>query len=405
MNIAVAQSGGPTAAINASLLGVVKEALMNNEIGTIYGAVNGIEGVINKNLIELNSLFSSEDADLLRQTPATALGSCRYKLPSLDKDGEVYKKITDCFLELEIKAFFYIGGNDSMETVYKLSQFFSQNNLDIKVMGVPKTIDNDLCETDHTPGFGSAAKFVATTIKEISLDSAVYDLKSVTIVEIMGRHAGWLAASSCIPHASGQLAPHLIYLPECEFSIEKFLQDVRRNLEKYNSVIVAVSEGIDLTSLDPTLRAGKVDAFGHQYLNGVGKCLENIVKDQIGCKVRSVELNVLQRAASHICSLTDIDEAQHIGACAVRAMLDGVTGKMMAFKRVSDNPYSVVAIAVDASLVANNERFFPKEWINDEQNNVKDEALAYFIPLIEGECALKTKNGLPVHFNIQNILK
>lgn len=405
MNIAVAQSGGPTAAINASLLGVVKEALKNDKIGTIYGAVNGIEGVINKNLIELNSLFSSEDADLLRQTPATALGSCRYKLPSLDKDGEVYKKITDCFLELEIKAFFYIGGNDSMDTVHKLSQYFSQNNIDIKVMGVPKTIDNDLCETDHTPGFGSAAKFVATAIKEISLDSGVYDLKSVTIVEIMGRHAGWLAASSCILHASGQLAPHLIYLPECEFSIEKFLQDVRRNLEKYNSVIVAVSEGIDLTSLDPTLRAGKVDAFGHQYLNGVGKCLENIVKDQIGCKVRSVELNVLQRAASHISSRTDIDEAQHIGACAVKAMLDGVTGKMMAFKRVSDNPYSVVVEAVDASLVANNERFFPEKWINDEQNNVKDEALAYFIPLIEGECTLKTKNGLPVHFTIQNILK
>lgn len=405
MNIAVAQSGGPTAAINASLLGVVREALAQREIDNVYGAVNGIEGVINKNLIQLNSLFEAEDADLLRQTPATALGSCRYKLPTLEKDSEIYKKITDCFLELGIKAFFYIGGNDSMDTVHKLSEYFSKNNIDIRVMGVPKTIDNDLCETDHTPGFGSAAKFVATAIEEISLDSAVYNLKSVTIVEIMGRHAGWLAASACIPHVNGQVAPHLIYLPECEFSIEKFLEDIRNNLKKYNSVIVAVSEGIDLRNLDPTLRAGKVDAFGHQYLNGVGKCLENIVKTEIGCKVRSVELNVLQRSASHISSRTDIDEAQHIGACAVKAMLDGVTGKMMAFKRVSDNPYSVVVEPVDASLVANNERFFPKKWINDEQNNIKDEALGYFIPLIEGECNIKTKNGLPLRFNIQNILK
>lgn len=405
MNIAVAQSGGPTCAINASLLGVIKEALRNPEINTIFGAVNGIEGVINDHLVNLKSAIrTNEDMELLRQTPSTVLGSCRYKLPPVEENSEVYKKIIDCFDRHGIKAFFYIGGNDSMDTVAKLSAYFNKNNIDIKVMGVPKTIDNDLCETDHTPGFGSAAKYVATSIQEITRDSSVYSIKSVTIVEIMGRHAGWLAASSCTLHANGEVAPHLIYLPECDFSIEKFLEDIKKKLEVYKAVIVVVSEGIDLSKLDANLRSGQTDAFGHQFLNGVGKCLEGIVKDAFSCKVRSIELNVMQRCSSHISSRTDIDEAERIGSYAVKAMMAGHTGKMMAFKRILDMPYTVVIEPVDSTLVANNEKFFPKEWINNEQNNIKDEALAYFLPLIEGEQVIKMQNGLPVHYKVGNIL-
>ncbi len=399
MNIAVAQSGGPTCAINASLLGVVKEALRHTEIETVFGAVNGIEGVINDNFIDLGkALNTNEKMALLKQTPSSALGSCRYKLPDVTKDKEVYGKIIECFKKHDIKAFFYIGGNDSMDTTHKLSKYFKENGVDIKVIGVPKTIDNDLCETDHTPGFGSAAKYVASSLQEIIRDSAVYDLKSVTIVEIMGRNAGWLAASSCLVHATGEVAPHLIYLPESKFSLEKFLSDVGEKLKTYNSVIVALSEGVDLSGTDMSTEGAAVDSFGHTMLGGVGKFLENKVKEAHGCKVRSIEFNVLQRAASHIASETDLDEAEKVGSAAVSAMLSGVTGKMMAFKRVKNAPYTVNIEPVDAALVANGEKFFPAEWINDEQNNIKDEALEYFIPLIMGEPKLITENGLPKHF-------
>lgn len=405
MNIAVAQSGGPTCAINASLLGVIKEALRTPEIKTIFGAVNGIEGIINDRLVDLKSAIrTNEDMELLRQTPSTVLGSCRYKLPPVDEAGEVYEKIYRCFVRHEIDAFFYIGGNDSMDTVAKLSAYFVKNNINIKVIGVPKTIDNDLCETDHTPGFGSAAKYVATSVQEITRDSSVYSIKSVTIVEVMGRHAGWLAASSCTLHANGDKAPHLIYLPECEFNIERFLQDVREKLEVYKAVIVVVSEGIDLGQISDKNQNNGTDAFGHNYLNGVGKILEKIVAEEFSCKVRSIELNVMQRCSSHIASRTDIDEAEKIGAHAVKAMLEGQTGKMMAFKRILDMPYTVAIEPVDANLVANKEKFFPKEWINAGQNNIRDEALAYFLPLIEGERVIKMQNGLPVHYKVGNIL-
>ena len=404
MNIAVAQSGGPTCAINASLLGVIKEGLKSCDIETVFGSVNGIEGIINNNLVDLKALFESgEDMELLRQTPSTALGSCRYKLPDEDKNPETYTKITECFDKHNIKAFFYIGGNDSMDTVNKLSKYFKKINKDIKVIGVPKTIDNDLCNTDHTPGFGSAAKYVATTLQEVVRDSSVYDLKSVTIVEIMGRHAGWLAASSCILHANGEAAPHLIYLPECEFSVEGFLNDVAEKLKTYKSVIVAISEGITLAKPEE-VAVHQADGFGHVALSGVGKELEKIVAQKFSVKVRSIELNVLQRCAAHITSLTDINEAEEIGSAAVKAALEGKTGKMMAFHRVSDAPYSIIIEPVDTDNVANNEQFFPKKWINEEQNNVLDDALNYFLPLIEGEQVLKTKNGLPIHYKIQNIL-
>lgn len=404
MNIAVAQSGGPTCAINASLLGIVKEALKSPEIDAIFGSVNGIEGIIKNELVNLKDLVkTSEDMALLGQTPSTVLGSCRYKLPTVEENEQIYKTITDCFDRHNIKAFFYIGGNDSMDTVNKLSAYYKKIGMDIKVIGVPKTIDNDLCETDHTPGFGSAAKYVATTLQEIVCDSSVYNIKSVTIIEIMGRHAGWLAASSALLHAVGLKAPHLIYLPECEFSIDQFLNDVDQKLKQYKSVIIAVSEGINL-GINQKAEVHGTDGFGHVALSGVGKQLEKLVEEKFSVKVRSIELNVLQRCASHISSLTDITEAESIGSAAVVAALKGQTGKMMTFRRVSDAPYTLTIEATDTANVANKEKNFPKEWINDEGNNVKDDALPYFLPLIQGEQKLKMKNGLPVHFKIDNIL-
>ena len=404
MNIAVAQSGGPTCAINASLLGVIKEALKVPKIKTIFGSVNGIEGIINDDLVDLKDFIkTNEDMELLRQTPSTVLGSCRYKLPNVDDDEQIYKTITECFDRHQISAFFYIGGNDSMDTVDKLSAYYKKIGKDIKIIGVPKTIDNDLCETDHTPGFGSAAKYVATSVQEIAYDSSVYSIKSVTIVEIMGRHAGWLAASSALLHANGQDAPHLIYLPECEFSVEKFLKDVEEKLQQYKAVIVAVSEGITLDT-DQKAEVHEADGFGHLSLSGIGKQLEKIVAQKFAIKVRSIELNVMQRCASHISSRTDINEAERIGSAAVTCALEGKTGKMMAFRRILDMPYTIAIEAVDAGKVANKEKFFPKEWINDEGNNVKDDALPYFLPLIHGEQIIKMQNGLPVHYKVGNIL-
>ncbi len=399
MNIAVAQSGGPTVAINASLAGVFKGALNSNEIDTIYGSLNGIEGIIEQNLVNLNELIKNDDdLELVKLTPSTVLGSCRYKLPAYDKDSLVYTKIIECFKKYNIGAFFYIGGNDSMDTVNKLSKYTAENNIDVKVIGIPKTIDNDLCLTDHTPGFGSAAKYLATTLQEIVRDSAVYDLKSVTIVEIMGRHAGWLTASSAVLHANGETAPHLVYLPEGEFSQEKFLNDVNLQLQIRDSVIVAVSEGITLD--DENYRSGKVDTFGHAYLSGIGKLLENLVTEKIGCKVRSIELNVMQRCSSHLASKTDIEESVLIGKSGVNAMLEGKTGIMMTFCRTSNNPYKIEIGEADTSLVANQEKTFPKEWICDNSTNITSEALDYFLPLIAGEVQIKTKNGMPVHFKI-----
>ena len=400
MNIAVAQSGGPTCAINSSLLGVLKEGLKHKEIKTIYGAINGIVGVINNDFADLTQAAKDfPDIDLMRQTPSSLLGSCRYKLPDPEKDPSAYETIAQNLEKNDIGAFFYIGGNDSMDTTNKLSAYMKKTGRNIKVIGVPKTVDNDLCETDHTPGFGSAAKYVATTVSEVARDSLVYSIPNVTIIEIMGRNAGWLAASACVARANGETAPHLIYLPEAEFSKAKFLADVNAALKQYLSVVVVVSEGIQL---DGTVTEGKVDAFGHGALAGIGKELEAVVTSEIGCKCRAIELSVIQRCASHISSLTDIEESEEVGKAAVRAMLAGETGKMMAFKRIMNDPYTVAIEPVDACLVANNEKKFPLEWITEGGNNVKDDALAYFLPLVKGEQVLKTVNGLPAFYRTFN---
>lgn len=400
MNIAVAQSGGPTCAINASLVGVFREALKTPEIDTVFGSINGIEGIIGDDLIILNSAISTnEDMELLRQTPSTILGSCRYKLPDVEVDETPYIKALKTFDKHRIRKFIYIGGNDSMDTVVKLSKYFeSIGRSDIKVIGVPKTIDNDLCVTDHTPGFGSAAKYVASTVQEIIRDSRVYSIESVTIIEIMGRNAGWLAASTCMLRANGEIAPHLIYLPEGDFSVSKFVEDVKCQQAKHQAVIVAVSEGV---KLDENEQGSSTDAFGHIQLSGIGKRLEHIIAREINCKVRSIELNVMQRCSSHICSKTDIDEAELIGACGLRAAMKGESGKMMYFKRLSDIPYVVTVDSVNADEVANTEKPFPKKWITDSGNNVSDEALRYFLPLIQGEVKIAMKNGLPLHFMLK----
>lgn len=403
MNIAVAQSGGPTCAINSSLLGVFTEAQKSPLIKTVYGSLNGIEGIINDTLISLNDVIKNDDdLELIRQTPSTLLNSCRYKLPDYNTDSSVYETIISNLKEYDIGAFFYIGGNDSMDTVNKLSEYFKKINCDIKVLGIPKTIDNDLKCTDHTPGFGSAAKYVATTMQEIIRDSSVYSVKSVTIVEIMGRDTGWLTASTCVLRANGEVAPHLIYLPESKFSIKKFIEDIKEAHKKYHAVVVAVSEGVEISdTTDNDFQSGKTDIFGHKYLAGVGKMLERAVTEQINCKVRSIELNVMQRCSSHISSKRDIEESKHIGSFAVREALTGTSGKVMVFKRVSDSPYNIVFDSVPANDIANKIKYFPKEWITDGENNVTDDAVTYFLPLIQGEQNIRMKNGIPIHFKIK----
>jgi 6-phosphofructokinase 1 len=404
MNIAVAQSGGPTCAINASLVGVFKEALKESTVDAIFGSINGIEGMIDNHLVDMKSMIlTNDDMELLRQTPSTVLGSCRYKLPDWREDEEVYTKIAETLRVRNIGAFFYIGGNDSMDTVNKLSEYFATIDLDVKVIGIPKTIDNDLCITDHTPGFGSAAKYVATTMHEITRDSIVYSIPSVTIVEIMGRHAGWLTASSAVLHAMGETAPHLVYVPERKFTLESFLSDVRQEMSKHKAVIVAVSEGIEVPE---GVQSGVVDNFGHKYLSGIGKYLEDIVRSEIGCKVRSIELNVMQRCSSHLGSKTDIDEAEEIGAAGVRCALKGNTGKIVVFKRISDAPYTVKIETANANEIANKEKFLPDEYINSAGNNIRDFALDYFMPLIQGDLNLVTEHGIPKHFAIhESVLK
>ena len=404
MNIAVAQSGGPTCATNASLVGVFRESLKEPTIDAIFGSINGVEGIIHDHLIDLKTMIlTNEDMELLRQTPSTVLGSCRYKLPDWQEDDAVYQQIVHCLKRRQIGAFFYIGGNDSMDTVQKLSSYFREKKLNIKVIGIPKTIDNDLCITDHTPGFGSAAKYVATTMQEIVRDSSVYSMPSITIVEIMGRHAGWLTASSAVLHAYGDPAPHLVYVPESHFSEKKFLRDVEQEMAKHKAVIVAVSEGV---AVPEGVQSGAVDNFGHKYLSGIGKYLEQLVREKIGCKVRSIELNVMQRCSSHLCSKTDIDESEQIGAAGVQCALNGETGRVMVFRRIHDMPYTVVMEPADASQIANREKFLPREFLTPAGNNISDKAMPYFLPLIQGELNLQMHGGIPKHFTItESVLK
>lgn len=398
-NAIVGQSGGPTTVINASLAGVIKGAFAANEIETIYGAEHGIEGVLAENLVNLNERFADPKMlNLLIHTPAAYLGSCRYKLPK--EFDEKYDKIFEVFKKHNIAYFFYIGGNDSMDTVYKLSQYAKRIDYPINIIGVPKTIDNDLAITDHTPGFGSAAKYIGTSIREITRDAQVYDSSTVTIIEIMGRNAGWLAAASALARTENEPAPHLIYLPEMVFDVDKFMADIEKASKTYRNVIAVVSEGVktaDGKYVCEGAAASVVDSFGHKQLSGTARVLADMVHAKFGWKVRSIEFSLLQRCAAHVASLTDVTEAEQIGTAGVNAAVSGQTGMMMYFKRVSDSPYKVEIDSYDISKIANVERVVPREWINEEGNDLLQPALDYMLPLIQGESTAVFENGLPVY--------
>ena len=402
-NMLVAQAGGPSAAINATITGVIDAGIASDQVGHVYGARNGIKGVLNENFVNLDEVCDTkEKRDLLSVTPAAALGSCRWKLKDPKENAEEFEEIIRILRKNNIGYFVYTGGNDSMDTVYKLSIYCKENNIDdIKVMGAPKTIDNDLGETDHCPGFGSAAKFIATAFTEIACDCFVYDVPSVTIVEVMGRNAGWLTASSALARTEERRVPQLIYLCEKVFDEEKFIEDVNKALEKENNIIVAVSEGVkDATGhyVGEETKSGKEDAFGHKYLSGIGKYLEGLVGNRIGCKVRSVELNILQRCAGYMLSETDIIESRNLGAFAAVSAIRGESGKMSALKRICDDPYQVEIELADLSKIANFEKKVPMEWINEEGNDIKDDLLTYLKPLIQGEVQIPYENGVPRHF-------
>ena len=402
-NMLVAQSGGPSAAINATITGVIDAGIASDQVGHVYGARNGIKGVLNENFVNLDEVCDTkEKRDLLSVTPAAALGSCRWKLKDPKENAEEFEEIIRILRKNNIGYFVYTGGNDSMDTVYKLSIYCKENNIDdIKVMGAPKTIDNDLGETDHCPGFGSAAKFIATAFTEIACDCFVYDVPSVTIVEVMGRNAGWLTASSALARTEERRVPQLIYLCEKVFDEEKFIEDVNKALEKENNIIVAVSEGVkDATGhyVGEETKSGKEDAFGHKYLSGIGKYLEGLVGNRIGCKVRSIELNILQRCAGYMLSETDIIESRNLGAFAAVSAIRGESGKMSALKRICDDPYQVEIELADLSKIANFEKKVPMEWINEEGNDIKDDLLTYLKPLIQGEVQIPYENGVPRHF-------
>ncbi len=404
-NAVIGQSGGPTCAINASLAGVIKSLSECDEIGKIYGMRNGIEGFLKEQLIDLSAVFSGDDAEeklkLLSHTPASALGSCRKKLPKPADDPSFYENLIALFKKYDVRYFFYIGGNDSMDTVAKLSEYTELNDYDIRVIGVPKTIDNDLCGTDHTPGFGSSAKYIATTVQEIIRDCAVYTVPAVTIVEIMGRDAGWLTVSSGLGRLVSGFAPDYIYLPERAFSLDSFLEDVKSALERHPNVVIAVSEGLrdkNGVYVGEGTQSGVADVFGHKYLSGTGKALELFVKEKIGCKVRSVELNISQRCASHVASATDITESFNVGAAAASCAVEGANACMMSIERDDSAEYAVKFVPKDISGIANAVRTVPDEFINEAGNNVTDAALEYILPLIKGEVDLKWKCGLPEIF-------
>lgn len=398
-NAVVGQSGGPTAVINASLYGTVYEALnREDEIGTVYGMINGIEGFLNDQVMDMAPLEESKELELIRTTPGSYLGSCRYKLPE-DLNDPVYPQLFARFEAYNIGYFFYIGGNDSMDTVSKLSRYAEKISSNIRVIGIPKTIDNDLVETDHTPGFGSAAKYVASTVREIAVDASVYDnKKSVTIVEIMGRHAGWLTAASALARKFEHDNPVLIYLPETDFDQDAFIEKVRTSLETTPNLVVCISEGIhDNTSTFICEYSNDVgtDTFGHKMLTGSGKYLENLVKERLGVKVRSVELNVCQRCSSSMLSKTDQKEAIASGAYGVKAALNGASGKMVAFERLDGDDYQIDYVLKDVNVICNQEKCVPVTWITADGSDVTEDFIRYARPLIQGEVTVPTEDGVP----------
>ena len=401
----IGQSGGPTAVINASAYGVIKTALESDCITRVYGAAHGIKGVLNDKLYDMTEEDTYE-LSLMLHTPSSELGSCRYKMADPDADDTDYKRILEIFQKYNVRYFFYNGGNDSMDTCDKISRYMSKSGWECRVMGVPKTIDNDLYGTDHCPGFASAAKYIATSCMEITKDACVYDNGQITIIEIMGRHAGWLAASAKLADAFGS-GPDLIYLPEVDFDMEAFLADVKRIYQEKGKVIVAVSEGIHYAdgTFVAEAKTSATDGFGHAQLGGLASTLANIVKERSGVKVRGIELSLLQRCGAHLASQTDIDEAFLAGKVAVESAVNGETGKMVAFGReIIDGKYHCVTKLLPLTSVANFEKKVPLGWITPEKNQVTDAFVEYALPLIQGEPRLPMENSLPRYARLKKVL-
>ena len=406
-NLIIAQSGGPTVAINASLAGVLEQNKTNKTFETIYGSLNGITGILDQRFLNLTEKCEKDEDFItnLKYTPAMYLGSCRFRVPTEADDPTFYENVFRIFEEKNVGAFFYIGGNDSMDTVAKLSAYAAKHEIDINIIGIPKTIDNDLVHIDHTPGFGSAAKYVATTMLEIAHDTYIYHLKSVTIVEIMGRDAGWLTAASALARNEYSAAPDFIYLPEKAFNLEKCISDTRALLEKKDNVIIALSEGVRdkegnyISASDKT-----TDNFGHVMLSGAAKYLETVLHEALGVKTRGIELNIIQRAAAHIASETDLCESMNLGAKAVSLYTEQKTGVMVILTRTSDCPYNVTYGCHDVSEIANFVKSVPDDFINEEGNDITEKMLEYLRPLIIGEPKQTYKNGLPVYLNTSHLI-
>lgn len=403
------QSGGPTAVINASAYGVIEAALRNPLITRVYGAANGIKGILDDKMYDMNQEDPQELA-LLLQTPSSALGSCRYKLKNPEVDATDYERLLEVFKKRNIRYFFYIGGNDSMDTCNKISKFLQNANYECRVIGVPKTVDNDLYGTDHCPGFASAAKYVATSCMEIRRDAYVYDYPTIVIVEIMGRHAGWLAGAAAVGKVLGD-GPDLVYLPEVNFSVDSFLQDLNRIYKEKGSCIVAVSEGIhdENGTFIAEYGAGlsSLDSFGHKQLGGCAATLVSFVKEKLGIqKVRGIELSLLQRCAAHCASKRDVEESFSAGQKAVEAAVSGETDLMVCFVRETDENgnYKCGLKLENLSLAANTEKMVPREWINAEGNNVEQPFIDYVLPLIQGEPETVMEQGLPRFAQLKKIL-
>ena len=400
-NVLIGLSGGPSAAINASMAGVIRAAAASARYGAVYGALHGIAGVLNREVIDLAPYSDEESLRLLIQTPAMSLGSCRKKLTAAD-----WPKIEQVLTDYGVGVFFYIGGNDSMDTVAKLSAYAASIGNDIRIIGVPKTIDNDLIMTDHTPGFGSAAKYIASSIREIAYDTYIYDLESVNIIEIMGRDAGWLTAASVLARNEFSLAPHLIYLPEVAFDKEQFITDLKEMVKKYKNVIVAVSEGIrdkDGNYISATDAAA--DKFGHAQLSGAGKTLEYLVKEKLGIKVRSVEVNVLQLCAGHMASMTDLTESFLSGKHAVVLAKNGESAQMVSLHRLSNAPYTYELSNTPVSEVANQAKEVPVSWITPDHHDVTAEMIAYLKPLVAGEVPTDYADGIADYLDVSHLTK
>ena len=403
-NVIVGQSGGPTAVINSSLAGVYKTA---KDLGAnkVYGMRHGIHGFLEENIVDLDTKIKSDlDLELLKRTPSAFLGSCRFKLPEVEADKAMYEKIFEILKKYEISAFFYIGGNDSMDTIKKLSDYAADIDSSIRFIGVPKTIDNDLEVTDHTPGFGSAAKYIASVTKEIIRDGLVYDIKNVTIIEIMGRNAGWLTGAAALATCEDCEGVDGIYLPEVAFDIDKFVEKVGKLLESKSAIVMAVSEGIKTADGKYVFEHGAhneyVDAFGHKQLSGTAKYLADLVSEKFGCKSRAIELSTMQRCAGHLTSRVDITEAYQVGGSAVKAAFDGETGMMVTLKRESSDPYICTTGLYDVHKIANVEKKVPLEWITEDGTFVSKEMVNYIKPLIQAELTPIMITGQPRHIVI-----